>query len=185
MENLFELGSNLMIILQTLLQTLFLSDATHRLEMNQIFTFYTEIIFASIQVRLHLRATEKKAWKAGCELPPCGEHHPLDCQYHPHQPDRPGRNRGGLVLVHSHQVVTPTLHPLQVKIDRVDSRGFVLYLILPKKFNRWHKNVNQTWRSTMSSPRTVFFLDLVQLRKTQLMCKTNIFGWTHQFILNM
>ena len=35
METLFELGSNLMIILQTLLQTLFLSDAVHRLAMNR------------------------------------------------------------------------------------------------------------------------------------------------------
>ena len=73
------------------------------------------IIFAS-KVRLHLRATEKEARKAGCELPPRGEHHPLDCQHHQHQPDRPGRHGGDLVLVHSHQVVTPTLHPLQVRI---------------------------------------------------------------------
>ena len=40
METLFELGSNLMIILQTLLQTLFLSDAVHRLEM--IYTMKSE-----------------------------------------------------------------------------------------------------------------------------------------------
>ena len=74
------------------------------------------LIFASIQVRLHLRATEKEAGKAGCELPPRGEHHPLDRQHHPHQPDRPGRHGGGLVLVHSHQAVTASMHPLQVKI---------------------------------------------------------------------
>ena len=35
METLFELGSNMMIILQTLLQTLFLSDATHRLNRTE------------------------------------------------------------------------------------------------------------------------------------------------------
>ena len=110
METLFELGSNLMIILQTLLQTLFLSDAVHRLEM--IYTMKSEM--DSTQVCLHLWATPAEAGQAGGELPPGGEHHSLDCQHHLHQPDLSGRIRGCLVLGHSHQDVAAALHPLQV-----------------------------------------------------------------------